>query len=62
MCQTVHLNYRYFEAGPVWCSGGGADLTPFYPFLDDAIHFHSTLKGACDGINPAYLPGVQGLV
>jgi len=53
---TVHLNYRYFEAGPVWWFGGGADLTPFYPFLDDAIHFHSTLKGACDGINPAYYP------
>ena len=26
---TVHLNYRYFEAGPVWWFGGGADLTPF---------------------------------
>ena len=25
---TVHLNYRYFEAGPVWWFGGGADLTP----------------------------------
>ena len=33
---TVHLNYRYFEAGPVWWFGGGADLTPFYPFLEDA--------------------------
>ena len=30
---TVHLNYRYFEAGPVWWFGGGADLTPYYPFL-----------------------------
>lgn len=28
---TVHLNYRYFEAGPVWWFGGGADLTPITP-------------------------------
>ena len=53
---TVHLNYRYFEAGPVWWFGGGADLTPYYPFLEDAKHFHQTLKGACDSVNPAYYP------
>jgi coproporphyrinogen III oxidase len=51
---TVHLNYRYFEAGPVWWFGGGADLTPFYPFLEDARHFHRTLKGACDSVDPSY--------
>ena len=51
---TVHLNYRYFEAGPVWWFGGGADLTPYYPFLEDARHFHRTLKDACETINPAY--------
>jgi coproporphyrinogen III oxidase len=51
---TVHLNYRYFEAGPVWWFGGGADLTPYYPFLEDARHFHQTLKGACDAVDPAY--------
>lgn len=45
---TVHLNYRYFEAGPVWWFGGGADLTPYYPFAEDAAHFHQTLKQACD--------------
>ena len=53
---TVHLNYRYFEAGPVWWFGGGADLTPYYPFLEDAQHFHRTLKGACDSVNPSYYP------
>jgi coproporphyrinogen III oxidase len=53
---TVHLNYRYFEAGPVWWFGGGADLTPFYPFLEDARHFHSTLKQACDSVDPTYYP------
>ncbi|MEB3199768.1 MAG: oxygen-dependent coproporphyrinogen oxidase [Synechococcaceae cyanobacterium] len=51
---TVHLNYRYFEAGPVWWFGGGADLTPYYPFLEDARHFHRTLQQACDSVNPAY--------
>jgi coproporphyrinogen III oxidase len=38
----------------VWWFGGGADLTPYYPFLDDARHFHRTLKGACDSVDPAY--------
>ncbi|AFY46109.1 coproporphyrinogen III oxidase [Nostoc sp. PCC 7524] len=53
---TVHLNYRYFEAGPVWWFGGGADLTPYYPFAEDAAHFHKTLKQACDQHHPEYYP------
>src|SRR5919199_4902994 len=53
---TVHLNYRYFEAGPVWWFGGGADLTPYYPFAEDAAHFHRTLKAACDAHHPEYYP------
>jgi coproporphyrinogen III oxidase len=53
---TVHLNYRYFEAGPIWWFGGGADLTPYYPFKEDAIHFHQTLKQACDRHHPEYYP------
>ncbi|MEC4985968.1 MAG: oxygen-dependent coproporphyrinogen oxidase [Oscillatoria sp. PMC 1068.18] len=53
---TVHLNYRYFEAGPVWWFGGGADLTPYYPFAEDATHFHSTFKAACDRHHDAYYP------
>lgn len=51
---TVHLNYRYFEAGPVWWFGGGIDLTPYYPFEADVVHFHQTLKAACDRHNPHY--------
>nr|APP88380.1 coproporphyrinogen III oxidase [Paulinella micropora]AQX45147.1 coproporphyrinogen III oxidase [Paulinella micropora] len=51
---TVHLNYRYFEAGPVWWFGGGADLTPYYGFLSDAQHFHRILKTACDSLNTNY--------
>lgn len=53
---TVHLNYRYFEAGPVWWFGGGADLTPYYPYSEDAAHFHRTFKSACDQHHPEYYP------
>ncbi|WP_369047628.1 oxygen-dependent coproporphyrinogen oxidase [Tenacibaculum sp. UWU-22] len=51
---TVHANWRYFEmydeAGEVvtqWF-GGGQDLTPYYLFEEDAVHFHSVCKEACD--------------
>ncbi|GAB4227268.1 MAG: oxygen-dependent coproporphyrinogen oxidase [Elainellaceae cyanobacterium] len=53
---TVHLNYRYFEAGPVWWFGGGIDLTPYYPFAEDVVQFHKTLKEACDRHHPEYYP------
>lgn len=53
---TVHANYRYFEITDekeeskvlAWWFGGGSDLTPSYLFEEDAVHFHKTLKGACD--------------
>ncbi|NJL77885.1 MAG: oxygen-dependent coproporphyrinogen oxidase [Richelia sp. SM2_1_7] len=53
---TVHLNYRYFEAGPVWWFGGGADMTPYYAFAEDAMHFHQTFKQACDRHHQEYYP------
>lgn len=56
---TVHLNYRYFEAGPVWWFGGGADLTPYYPFEEDAAHFHQTIKQACDKHHKEYYPAFK---
>ncbi len=56
---TVHLNYRYFEAGPVWWFGGGIDLTPYYPFEEDMVHFHQTLKEACDRHHQAYYPNFK---
>jgi coproporphyrinogen III oxidase len=34
MVPTIHMNVRYFEAGPVWWFGGGIDLTPYYPNID----------------------------
>jgi coproporphyrinogen III oxidase len=53
---TVHLNYRYFEAGPVWWFGGGADLTPYYAFAEDAAHFHRTFKEIGDRHHSEYYP------
>ncbi|SEN41750.1 oxygen-dependent coproporphyrinogen oxidase [Nitrosomonas marina] len=48
---TVHMNVRYFEArkenaDPVWWFGGGMDLTPYYGFEEDAIHFHQVCRDA----------------
>lgn len=52
---TTHANFRYFETSSgKWWFGGGADLTPFYPFDEDIIHFHQTLKNACDLHDPEY--------
>ncbi|MDX2020516.1 MAG: oxygen-dependent coproporphyrinogen oxidase [Deltaproteobacteria bacterium] len=45
---TVHANFRRIERGSVGWFGGGADLTPYYVFAEDAKHFHRTLKTACD--------------
>ncbi|KPP58895.1 oxygen-dependent coproporphyrinogen-III oxidase, mitochondrial-like [Scleropages formosus] len=56
---TVHFNYRYFEieeadGSKQWWFGGGTDLTPVYVDEADALHFHGTLKEACDKHDPQY--------
>ena len=53
---TIHANFRYFEAGPVWWFGGGIDLTPYYPFEVDVREFHRNLKSICDTFQPEYYP------
>src|SRR5437763_543033 len=45
---TVHANFRYLAKGERQWFGGGADLTPYYPFREDVIHFHRTWKAVCD--------------
>jgi coproporphyrinogen III oxidase len=45
---TVHANFRFLTKGDKQWFGGGADLTPYYPFRDDAIHFHRVWKAACE--------------
>lgn len=57
---TVHANWRYFEMYDLdgnfqdaWF-GGGQDLTPYYLFEEDAVHFHQVSKNSCEGF-----PGVD---
>ncbi len=60
---TSHANVRFFiaekeGAEPVWWFGGGFDLTPYYGFEEDVIHWHQVSKKACepfgDDIYPKY--------
>lgn len=49
---TSHMNVRFFIAEkeghePVWWFGGGFDLTPYYGFEEDCIHWHQMSKQAC---------------
>ncbi|HTG16113.1 MAG TPA: oxygen-dependent coproporphyrinogen oxidase [Blastocatellia bacterium] len=53
---TVHANFRYLERGSSGWFGGGTDLTPYYPYLEDAVHFHQTLKEACDRFDVSFYP------
>jgi coproporphyrinogen III oxidase len=54
MVPTVHANFRYFERGDDAWFGGGSDLTPYYPYEEDARHFHRALKAVCDRHDPSY--------
>ena len=50
---TSHANFRFFVAekpdtDPVWWFGGGYDLTPYYGFTEDAVHWHHTARTACE--------------
>ena len=56
---TSHANIRFFIANkkngdPVWWFGGGFDLTPYYGFEEDAVHWHQTAKAACDPFGDDY--------
>ncbi|ENM5798627.1 oxygen-dependent coproporphyrinogen oxidase [Vibrio mimicus] len=49
---TSHANVRFFIAekegeAPIWWFGGGFDLTPFYPFVEDCQFWHQTAKNLC---------------
>jgi coproporphyrinogen III oxidase len=59
-CPTVHLNVRFFVATaagepPVFWFGGGMDLTPYYGFEEDCVHFH----GACRDAVAPFAPGLH---
>ncbi len=60
---TSHANVRFFVSNreneePLWWFGGGYDLTPFYPRLEDVVHWHDTARMAClpfgDEVYPRY--------
>jgi coproporphyrinogen III oxidase len=59
---TTHCNVRFLVAHakpePVWWFGGGFDLTPYYPFDEDVLHWHRTSRDACrsfgDGVYAKY--------
>lgn len=45
---TMHANLRFFIVDQRnWYFGGGFDLTPFYPFTEDVVHWHKTAEEAC---------------
>ena len=61
---TTHANVRFFiaeKAGepPVWWFGGGFDLTPYYPFEEDVVHWHQTAKTAVDPFGEQYYPAYK---
>jgi coproporphyrinogen III oxidase len=54
---TVHMNVRFFVASKpgeedIWWFGGGMDLTPYYGFEEDTVHFHRTCKEALEPFGP----------
>ena len=58
---TTHMNIRFFIAekegeAPVWWFGGGFDLTPYYGFEEDAVHWHRTAHAACAPFGPEVFP------
>lgn len=61
MVPTVHMNVRFFVAtaegeAPVWWFGGGMDLTPYYGFEEDAVHFHHSCRAALQPFGEDYYP------
>lgn len=44
---TVHANFRMIQQGESFWFGGGADLTPYYPYEEDFKYFHGVWKQAC---------------
>jgi coproporphyrinogen III oxidase len=47
MVPTVHANFRFLTKGERQWFGGGADLTPYYAYREDVIHFHRTWRDVC---------------
>ena len=53
---AIHLNVRYFLNRQNGWFGGGVDLNPYYPLLEDIVFFHTNLKKLCDKFDKSYYP------
>ncbi|TAG82214.1 MAG: oxygen-dependent coproporphyrinogen oxidase [Burkholderiales bacterium] len=58
---TTHMNVRFFiaspkDAAPVYWFGGGMDLTPYYGFEGDAVHWHRTAKQSVEPFGDELYP------
>lgn len=58
---TTHMNVRFFIAeksgeAPIWWFGGGFDLTPYYGFAEDAVHWHRTAHAALSPFGEHFYP------
>jgi len=58
---TTHANIRFFIATgnnvePVWWFGGGFDLTPYYGFVEDCVHWHKTAEQALKPFGESLYP------
>ncbi|QQX80353.1 oxygen-dependent coproporphyrinogen oxidase [Shewanella sp. KX20019] len=58
---TTHANVRFFiaqkeGADPVWWFGGGFDLTPYYPYLEDVVEWHQNAKSLCEPFGDEVYP------
>jgi coproporphyrinogen III oxidase len=51
---TMHANVRHIQRGSRSWFGGGTDLTPYYVVPADAVHFHRTLRTACDAHDASF--------
>ncbi len=64
MVPTSHANFRLFVAEKegeesVWWFGGGYDLTPYYGFEEDCVHWHRTAERACAPFGDNYYPDLK---
>lgn len=61
---TSHANVRFFiaekdESEPIWWFGGGFDLTPYYGFDEDVVHWHRTARAACEPFGADVYPRLK---
>ena len=61
---TSHANVRFFIAEkegeePIWWFGGGFDLTPYYGFKEDVVHWHQQARKACQPFGESVYPNYK---